>query len=140
MIKSEHCVRLHHTLKTPNCVYMMQDYCNGTDLSQLLKLRETLSQREVSNILRQLVLGGQHLWSLDIIHRDIKLANILLHFPFNPEVDSMSIEEKLYFLQNFDFVNGQFKAVISDFGLSAIVKPGEQALLNICGTPLYSSP
>jgi serine/threonine protein kinase len=32
------------------------------------------------------VQGLNDVWSLNIIHRDMKLANILLHFPDNPDV------------------------------------------------------
>jgi serine/threonine protein kinase len=45
---------------------------------------------------------------MNIIHRDIKLANILLHFPNNPEIESMNDEEKSEFLKNFDFSEGNF--------------------------------
>jgi serine/threonine protein kinase len=69
---------------------MMQDYCNGFDLAVLLRLRKTLTQLEVSMILRQIVQGLNDVWSLNIIHRDMKLANILLHFPDNPDVSKMT--------------------------------------------------
>jgi serine/threonine protein kinase len=64
----------------------------------------------------------------------------LLHFPENPEVDTMNKQEKYQFLKNFDLASGDFKAYISDCGLSTIVYEGNNSQLSICGTPLYSSP
>lgn len=52
MVKSDHCVRLHQSIKTQSNIYMMQDYCNAFDLSMLLRLRGRVSQIEVSQILR----------------------------------------------------------------------------------------
>ena len=86
MVQSDHCVKLHSSIKTSSKIYMIQDYCNGYDLGVLLKLRKKLTQVEASYIMRQVVLGCRDIWSLRIIHRDIKLANILLHFPENPEI------------------------------------------------------
>lgn len=63
----------------------------------------------------------------------------MLHFPDNPEIDSMTRNEKLNFLRNFNFLHGNFQAIISDFGLSTVVVDGNSNL-SICGTPLYSSP
>lgn len=90
MVKSENCVRLYQTIKTNSNIYMMQDFCNGFDLAVLLRLRKRLTQKEVSLILRQVVAGAKDVWAYNIIHRDMKLANILLHFPENPELASMS--------------------------------------------------
>ena len=44
------------------------------------------------------------------------------------------------FLKSVDLTRTTFKAVISDFGLSTIVLPGENSQRSVCGTPLYSSP
>ena len=63
----------------------------------------------------------------------------MLHFPDNPEIDSMTRNEKLNFLRKFNFLHGNFQAIISDFGLSTVVVDGNSNL-SICGTPLYSSP
>lgn len=52
----------------------------------------------------------------------------------------MNKQEKYQFLKNFDLSSGDFKAYISDFGLSTIVYEGNNSQLSICGTPLYSSP
>lgn len=89
MVKSEYCVKLYHSIKTKSSIYMFQDYCNGFDLAMLLKLRGRITQLEVSQILKQVVLGCRDIWNLSVIHRDIKLANILLHFPDHPEVNTM---------------------------------------------------
>ena len=118
---------------------MIQDYCNGFDLSVLLKLRKRLSQFEISLVLRQLVKGLVDIWKLNIIHRDMKLANILLNFPDSPEVETMSKNDKRAFLMTADLTKINFQAMISDFGLSTILD-NSQSQLSICGTPLYSSP
>lgn len=118
---------------------MFQDYCNGFDLSCLLRLRKSLTQQEVSLILRQVVIGLNDVWKLNIIHRDMKLANILLHFPDNPELSRMSHNAKRNFLATVDLSKVLFQAKISDFGLSTLLE-GTNSQLSICGTPLYSSP
>ena len=140
MIKSEQCVRLHKSIKSASNLYMVMDYCNGKDLQFLLKVRRHLSQIEVAHILKQVVLGCTQLWALNIIHRDIKLANVLLHFPNNPELEHFDKFQLADFLMKFDFSTGKFKALISDFGLSTVVNPEDAGQLSICGTPLYSSP
>jgi len=118
---------------------MMQEFCNGFDLSVLLKIRKRLTQPEVSLILDQVVNGLCDIWKLDIIHRDMKLANILLHFPNNLELNNMSRNEKRKFLATVDLTKVRFYAKISDFGLSTILE-SSSSQMSICGTPLYSSP
>ena len=89
--------------------------------------------------MRQVVAGAKDVWAYNIIHRDMKLANILLHFPDNPELASMSRNQKRNFLAQVDLSQIRFHAKISDFGLSTILE-GANTQLTICGTPLYSSP
>ena len=60
---------------------MIQEYANSYDLAVLLEQRGTLKQEEARIIMRQLVQGVNDVQRLQIVHRDIKLANILLHFP-----------------------------------------------------------
>lgn len=98
------------------------EYCNGSDLAVLLSVRKQLTQREVSLILRQVVKGLIEIWQLHMIHRDMKLANILLHFPDHPEVSTMSRNAKRLFLANVDLTKVKFFAKISDFGLSTILE------------------
>ena len=69
---------------------MMQEYANGYDLGILLKARGHISQEEARIIIRQVVSGIRDVWSLNIIHRDMKLANILIHFPDKPELESLT--------------------------------------------------
>jgi serine/threonine protein kinase len=40
-----------------------------------------LSEEECRFVLRKLISGLKDLYDFDIVHRDLKLANILLHFP-----------------------------------------------------------
>lgn len=94
---------------------------------------------EVSLILRQVVKGLTEIWQLHMIHRDMKLANILLHFPDSPEVATMNRNEKRQFLAKIDLTKIRFNAKISDFGLSTILE-SSTSQLSICGTPLYSAP
>ena len=100
---------------------MIMDYCNGFDLSIMLKMRKQLKQEEARLIMRKVVYGILDIWKLNIIHRDMKLANILLHFPDYPELDSMSKLEKRAFLEKVDLGTANFEAKISDFGLSTIL-------------------
>ena len=89
--------------------------------------------------MRKLVHGIKDIWRLNIIHIDMKLANILLHFPDNPELGGLNKTEKRAWLQKVDLRATNFEAKISDFGLSTILE-GPTQQLSICGTPLYSSP
>ena len=69
---------------------MFQEYANGLNLQCLMDQRGYLCQEEARIIVGQLVEGMQYLQSMKILHRDIKLADVMLHFPTIPNLDELS--------------------------------------------------
>ena len=70
--------------------------------------------------MRQLAKGIKDLQSLKIVHRDMKLANVLLHFPDKPKLDKLPINMKRQFLKSVNLTQIPFEVKISDFGLSTV--------------------
>ena len=86
----------------------MQEYANGYDLSVLLKVKQHVRQEEARIIIKQVVSGIKDVWALGIIHRDMKLANILLHFPDKPELEGLTKQQKKAFLNSVDLTRIEF--------------------------------
>ena len=57
------------------------ELCNGGDLENLKELRGRFKENEARMILHQLVAGFKEIYKMQVMHRDLKLANILVHFP-----------------------------------------------------------
>ena len=66
--------------KTANNFYLMMQYCNGGDLEDLRQLRGTFNEQESRYFLSRIIHGFKALYDLKVLHRDVKLANILIHF------------------------------------------------------------
>lgn len=55
------------------------EYCNGGNLKEYLKKKKKLSQEEGVDFFRQLCHGYKVLNEKNILHRDIKLENVMLN-------------------------------------------------------------
>ena len=87
-------------IKTDARYYMFMEYCNGGDLKDLMEIKRwSLSCEIIQTIMKQLVQGFNDMISVLVIHRDLKLQNIMLHFP--DDVDTlmnMNQEERHRFI------------------------------------------
>ena len=74
------------------------EYCNGGDLENLKEIRGKFTEVEARMILQQLVNGFKEIYKMNVMHRDLKLANILIHFPFEdftfPEIKDIEMKKK----------------------------------------------
>ena len=76
-----------------------------------------------------------------VIHRDMKLQNVMLHFPDETEsLMKMTKEEKKAFFKKVDMTKTRFEVKIADFGFSKKLKSKKERNKTICGTPLYMAP
>ena len=74
------------------------------------------------------------------MHRDLKLANILLHFP---KIDLLASrkQERLDYIKTFSIIDTPFEIKISDFGFAKVLTSKKDLNnLTICGTPAYMPP
>jgi serine/threonine protein kinase len=102
-------------IDTSKIVYIMMEYLGGGSLHQYLKKRTSrrLEELKARRIFVQACQALKYLHSHCIVHRDIKLENLLLD------------------------ESGVLKII--DFGFSTIVPPGKKIRV-FCGTPSYMAP
>ncbi len=77
-ISNENIIRLIGVKKTDKNFYLIMEYCKGGDLSKFLKKRKRLEEFEVQKMMYQISNGLRVLADHNIVHRDLKLNNILL--------------------------------------------------------------
>lgn len=119
MIDHEHVICLSEVYETPTKMYLVMELCDQGELCNLLRTRKTLKENEALTVIRQLADAIAYLHDLDIVHRDLKLENILLCQPVDEEPLNIKI---------------------SDFGLSYVKGSGEAMMQSVCGTPMYMAP
>lgn len=56
-------------------VYLALEYCDGGDLHAL---KGQLSSTQIQNLMNQLLAGVSYMHELNVWHRDLKSANVLL--------------------------------------------------------------
>ena len=132
-------VKLHEVIKRDKNIYIIMEYINGGTLLDYLTSYKKMHndkpfpQKIIQYFLKQIVDGLIHIHSKNVLHRDIKLENILLNFP--PEIKK----------ENRDYTQAQIKII--DFGLSTQLrhyqyKDKDKKILaqSAVGTPMYMDP
>ncbi|KAJ2378761.1 serine/threonine protein kinase [Coemansia sp. RSA 2607] len=114
-VRHDSIVQVHGVFQECDNLYLVLDLCNDGELFDEIVKREFLQENDARRVMLQLFLAIRHLNRLGIVHRDIKLENILL-------------EDK-----------NDLRIKLADFGLAKIV--GEQMFMKtVCGTPMYVAP
>jgi len=77
---SDYVVRLYDTVHTKSSYYLLMELCNGKDLRTLREMRGGyLPEVEARVIIQQLFRGLLALKEKNIVHRDLKLDNVMLN-------------------------------------------------------------
>merc|ERR1711871_1376462 len=71
-------VRLLDSFVHDEAVYMVQELVTGSELYEIVLREGSLSEDTCRNYFAQLVQAIEHCHSCGVVHRDIKLENILL--------------------------------------------------------------
>ena len=126
-LQHDNVIKLYNYCETSHNLYLMMDYINGGSLSEYLaeyKLKKgsAFPQKMIQFFVKQIVQGLIYIHSNNIIHRDIKLDNILLNFPPNTKKE------------NRDYHLAQIKII--DFGLST----DSNLATSLVGSPIYMDP
>ncbi|MCI4383064.1 hypothetical protein PGIGA_G00022040 [Pangasianodon gigas] len=120
-VNHKHIIHLEEVFETPERMYLVVDLCEGGELKKLLQKNKQFSEEETRHIISSLAEATVYLHKQDIVHRDLKLENILVD-SYHRSDDHTIINIK-----------------ITDFGLS-VQKGGVSSgnmLQTTCGTPKY---
>ena len=113
--RTRHCniVRLYESFETPQHIVFVMEVCGGGDLLTYVRRRRKLKEDAARFLFRQVVTGLAYCHTKNVLHRDIKLDNILL--------------------------DGKGRVKIADFGVSKYVKPHD-IMHEQSGTPAQTGP
>ncbi|NWH70699.1 NUAK2 kinase, partial [Piaya cayana] len=108
-----HIIAVHEVFENSSKIVIVMEYASKGDLYDYISERQRLTEQEARHFFRQVVSAIYYCHKNGIVHRDLKLENILLD------------------------ANGNIK--IADFGLSNVYQH-DKLLQTYCGSPLYASP
>jgi 5'-AMP-activated protein kinase catalytic alpha subunit len=106
-----HVIHLYEVIGTDKNIYLFMEYCPGGEMFEILTCKGKLPEDEARRFFQQIVSAVEYCHNHGVIHRDLKLENLLL--------DNMN------------------NIKIADFGLSNMVRDGD-FLSTSCGSPNYA--
>ncbi|CCD73789.2 phosphorylase kinase [Caenorhabditis elegans] len=106
-------IKIHDFYQTPSFLFAVFEMAPRGELFDVLNSTVTVSEKRARRLMKQLFDGVEYMHARDIVHRDLKLENILC------------IDEE--------------RIVISDFGFATRIPRGKK-LRDLCGTPGYLAP
>ncbi|KAJ9081356.1 hypothetical protein DSO57_1015438 [Entomophthora muscae] len=108
-------VSLIEVIETQNYIGIVLEYASGGELFDHILAHRYLKEREACRLFAQLICGVDYLHRNKIIHRDLKLENLLLDRNRN--------------------------IIITDFGFAnQFGKHGDDLMATSCGSPCYAAP
>jgi len=102
-VRHRHVVSMYELYETPKVLWIILELVDGGDLQNYIAEHSHHSEHSTAIQVQQLLKALHYLHSLGVVHRDIKLANILLK----------------------KHPSGLPECKLADFGLSALVRLGE---------------
>ena len=130
VLKHPNIVKFHSLVKTKENFYLTMELCNGGDLDNALekyqeKFGKTFSEEIVQYLMRQIIDAFNYIHSQKVVHRDIKLANILLNYESEKDKEELNIMKAT--------------VKIADFGFACYIN-NSGALYSTVGSPIYMDP
>ncbi|XP_057266146.1 hormonally up-regulated neu tumor-associated kinase isoform X2 [Pezoporus wallicus] len=78
MIRHPNIAQLLDILETENSYYLVMELCPGGNLMHKIYEKKRLEEHEARKYIRQLILAVEHLHRAGVVHRDLKIENLLL--------------------------------------------------------------
>ncbi|XP_039600832.1 hormonally up-regulated neu tumor-associated kinase homolog A-like isoform X1 [Polypterus senegalus] len=78
MIRHPNITQLFDILETENCYYLIMELCLGGSLMQKIYEQKRLEEPEAQKYVKQLMMAVDHLHRVGVVHRDLKIENLLL--------------------------------------------------------------
>ena len=109
-------VKLKEVKKTKRHFYLVQEYCNGGELQKALDRYQKIynkpfSEEIVQYLMRQIMNAINYLHSKEILHRDIKLENILLNYETEEDKNNFNIMKATIKIIDFGFAKNKGLAI-----------------------------
>lgn len=114
VMQHKNIIKLYEVLETKSEIYMVMEYAPGGDLLNFMKNRRSLPEAEARLIFKQIVNGVGHCHCRSVLHRDVKLDNIL--------------------------IDSQGNIKLCDFGISRVILDVKEPCFEQTGTPAYVAP
>ena len=108
-----------------SATYIITEYCMRGDLLNYICLRGALSETQSKSYFYDLISAVEYLHDIDVVHRDIKCENLLVHSNFNNNDNNPN--------------NCSTMLKLADFGFSREIFEN-QLSTTFCGSPAYVAP
>ena len=129
--KHKNIMKLIEMRQTTENYYLVCEFCNGGSLRQcvnkyLKMYKKTFSEEITQFLMRQIVEALKYLHDSNIMHRDLKLDNILLNFKDENDKNILNM------------YGAEVKII--DFGFASYINKKMDLHKSVLGSPLYMDP